>query len=486
MLMTKRLEDALADYAVSRAYPFHMPGHKRRPASCQPAIAAAMSMDITEIDGFDNLHAPQGLLKNEMEFASRLFGSQETFFSVNGSTGAILAAISAAAPFGSKILIERRCHISVYHAAYLRDLKLQYIDERLREQIELPSARDRLGAAGRTDLAAVVITSPSYEGFVKKVSAWADYAHSIGAVLIVDEAHGAHFSMHPYFPPSAIRCGADLVVQSLHKTLPALTQTALLHRVTDRVGGHELRRFLTVYETSSPSYLLMASITGCLHEMAEKGQDYFSAYANRLQALRKNLAESLQCLRLEGNGPEYDPGKILITAPAPCTGADLYRILRETYQLQPEMHGEDYVLLMTSVADTEEGFARLTKALSEIDAELQQAGRQAEIPSEAAPVGSAGRSPGYREQPGASRCPFGSDFIPPAAMRLSIAADAPRELLPLQEAEGRISADYILIYPPDSPLVVPGEVFTKETLEMLRRRLGPETSGKKVAVVSRS
>ncbi|MDO5702103.1 MAG: decarboxylase, partial [Lachnospiraceae bacterium] len=223
----KKLEHELAGYAATDAYPFHMPGHKRRmpwalahDSGARDALARAAMLDITEIDGFDNLHAPEDLIRGEMEFAARYYGAMDTFFSVNGSTCAILTAISAAVPRGGTILIERCSHISVYHAAYLRGLTVRYLPRERYHYHENVSRKDPDFFSGAD---AVVITSPSYEGFVKNVSQAADEAHAAGAVLIVDEAHGAHFSGNGYFPESAVHLGADLVIESMHKTLPALT-----------------------------------------------------------------------------------------------------------------------------------------------------------------------------------------------------------------------------------------------------------------------
>ena len=473
------LYGCLQAYTESDIYPFHMPGHKRRPAflggersggawiapsgsGIPDADQAAALCDITEVDGFDNLHAPEGIIQKEMAFAAGFYGTAETFFSVNGSTCAILAAISAAVPRGGTILIERSCHISVYHAAYLRELHVLYLPQ---NGEELCSAAAGSCASGRK-ADAIVITSPSYEGFVKDVRRYAESARAIGAVLIVDEAHGAHFSMHPYFPESAVRCGADLVIQSTHKTLPALTQTALLHNVTGAVSGEKLQRFLDIYETSSPSYVLMASLTRCIHAVAEGGSGAFETYTARLKKLRESLAVSLRHLRLAGAPCEiaagrYDPGKILILTegtalrendgrtadPAMFTGGMLYKELLENYHLQPEMKLQGAVLLMTSAADTQEGFDRLERALLEIDSTLIKA-PQCALPEKS------------RDMENFS--------LPLAAMRLSEAADLPSERVPLDEAEGRIAAEYVIQYPPDTPLVVPGEVYSRALI----RRIG--------------
>ena len=427
-----RLEEALEEYAGSDMYSFHMPGHKGQ----GPDI---FRKDITEIDGFDNLHNPEGILLDEMKRAAAFYGTKETFFLVNGSTVGILTAISAAVPFGGTILIERGCHISVYHAACLRHLKVRFIEE-LQEDRPVPGKEPGVLSGGAD---AVVITSPSYEGLVKDVRHWAEYARRFGMTLIVDEAHGAHFSMHPYFPESAVRQGADLVIQSTHKTLPAMTQTALLHNVTGRVDGRRLQRFLDIYETSSPSYILMSSVTAALHAVMDRGPSYFDDYAERLRNLRAELGK-LQHLKLL-DVPGQDPGKIVIRTDGTSvrasgirmTGPMLYDILRQTYHLQPEMKAPDYVLLMTSVSDTEEGFSRLLQALTEIDGGLLGS---AAVPDEGLSL-----------------------FLPPRRLEIFEAYEGPSKRVSLEEAVGRVSADFVIVYPPDAPVLVPGEIITEET-----------------------
>ena len=504
------LEEKLSEYAETDMYPFHMPGHKRRlqaafhatafgagaaapenplcsgvTAAPEDPLCSAARLDITEIDGFDNLHAPEGILHEEMKLAAQVCGAAETWFSVNGSTCAILAAISAAVPRNGMMLIERGCHISVYHAAGLRGLKLRYIPEGMAAfrfqhnpegmaapELQISHRGPESGGEGNTasslkraeseKISAVVITSPSYTGEVRDVRSWAEYAHALGAALIVDEAHGAHFSKHPWFPRSAVSQGADVVVQSLHKTLPALTQTALLHRVTERVSGEALSHFLDVYETSSPSYLLLASMTRCIHGMAERGEGYFEPYVGLLKKLRSELS-GLRHMRLAGSEDEiaaglYDPGKLFIQVRdhvycslldrEELSGPVLYDLLRLRYHLQPEMKTPDSVLLMTSPADSAEGFERLSAALREID-------RNAYRP---VPAGSGDPDFGNAALPGFESQPDESGF-PSCAMTITEAEDRPRETILLDEAQNRISASYVIVYPPDSPLIVPGEVF---------------------------
>lgn len=467
----KKLEAELRRYANSGMYPFHMPGHKRRGDEIH-------QIDITEIDGFDNLHDPQDLILGEMKEAAEFYGTKDTFFSVNGSTCAILTAVSASVPFGGTLLIERGCHISVYHVAYLRHLHLLYIEDLFQNGSTLQRDPDSGKKGEEKDSYlpqkpdAVVITSPSYEGCVKNVDFWVKFAHRRNIPLIVDEAHGAHFSMHPYFPKSAIQKGADLVIQSVHKTLPAMTQTALLHNVTGRISSERLEEFVDIYETSSPSYVLMASITSCLHLVEDPYQDLFEKYAGALKNLREHLSGMKHlsllggesCVLKEGEFPPYpagtntDPGKIaILTKNASISGPELYDRLREEFSLQPEMKTPELVLLMTSVYDTEEGFRRLENALLSIDAELSER----KISSEKSEEKKDKRTSGEEKTD-----------IPEAVCTIAEAMDYPKkENVLLNDAKGMVSAGYVIVFPPDAPIIVPGERYSEEVIEEIKKAL---------------
>ncbi|MDO4478994.1 MAG: aminotransferase class V-fold PLP-dependent enzyme [Lachnospiraceae bacterium] len=371
---TMRLEDKLQAYAASDDYGFHMPGHKRQTAA-NPFLGnelALASIDITEIPGFDDLHEPEGILKNEMAAAAKFYGTKATIFSVNGSTASNLAAISAAVPFEGHFLSAENCHRSVPHAIMLRHLKNRPL-KTMPFLTDVPGGIDPLSvreALKAQPAAAVMITSPTYEGVVSDVAAIAEEAHRAGALLIVDEAHGAHFSRHPAFPVSAVKLGADLVVHSLHKTLPSLTQTSVLHNVSGRVSTDSLMEWMDVYESSSPSYILMASITSCLHTIMDQREAYFAPYVERLLACREKLA-GLKHLRLVTKETLYDPSKLVIhTEGTALDGPALAEILRTKYHLVMEKVTPHYALAMTSAADTAEGFERLERALFEIDATL--------------------------------------------------------------------------------------------------------------------
>ena len=227
----ERLYDKLKAYSESDFYAFHMPGHKRNKALL--GIELPYDLDITEIDGFDDLHHADGILKEEQERAARVFGAEESHFLVNGSTAGILSAVMGCTHRGDKILVARHCHKSIYHAIYMNGLVPRYVypefDISMHMNGEISKEDVAKALAAEPDIKAVVIVSPNYDGVVSDVKGIAEVAHSYRIPLIVDEAHGPHFGFHPAFPGRANDLGADVVINSLHKTLPSLTQTAILH-----------------------------------------------------------------------------------------------------------------------------------------------------------------------------------------------------------------------------------------------------------------
>lgn len=453
----------------SDRYPFHMPGHKRNLAnvlgqegvygckngtksnSPENILVQAAGLDITEIDGFDNLHAPEGILKEALDRAAALYGADETLYSVNGSTAGLLTAISAAVPEGSKVLTARNCHKAVYHAIYLRRLKPVYLYPDVIGEISIADALKpediRRAMAENPDAAAVILTSPTYDGICADVAAIADIVHAYNAVLIVDAAHGAHFGFHPDFPESPVRSGADLTVVSLHKTLPAMTQTALLHVKGNRVDRERVRMFSGMYQTSSPSYFFMAGMDACMRLIEEKGASLWDAFwHDRAYFLHKT--EKLQSLRVFACSRRMDAGKILIeTGKTGLTGQQLYDILLEKYHLQMEMAAGNYVTAIVTCCDSREGWERLAEALTRIDAEYGS------------------RSLGNGDGIQTARRPY-----PELERRMPLteALDQNKEWCPLCEAKGRIAGGFINLYPPGIPLAVPGEVLSGEVIGLIQ------------------
>ena len=258
--------EKLKAYSDSDYYGFHMPGHKRKMHMSWDADP--YTVDITEIEGFDDLHHAEGILKEAQERAARIYHADETHFLVNGSTVGILSAIMGVTDKGDQILVARNCHKSVYHAIYLNELEPVYVypeyDEKTGLNGEVKADEIALLLEKNPNIKAVMIVSPTYDGVVSDVKKIAEVAHAHEIPLIVDEAHGAHFGFDPYFPKNANENGADIVIHSVHKTLPSLTQTALLHINGTFVNREKVRMYLHMLQSSSPSYVLMASIDECM------------------------------------------------------------------------------------------------------------------------------------------------------------------------------------------------------------------------------
>lgn len=450
-----RLHKKLEEYGKSDFYPFHMPGHKRNPLSV--AGDFPVQKDITEIAGFDNLHHPVDILKTAQEEVARLYGVKESFYCINGSTGAILAAVSASVKRNGHILIARNCHKAVYHAAYLRELKVTCIypheDSELGINGGISPQRVERCLSDNPEIEAVLITSPTYDGIVSDIKKIAEITHKYQIPLIVDEAHGAHFHFSEYFPVSAAELGADIVIHSLHKTLPSMTQTSLIHLCSDRVSRELLVRFLGIYQTSSPSYVLMASMDACLDQLKEDGDRMFSEYIRNLERTRERLGKC-RYIRLENTVPDpamgiYDVDRsklIFSTVHSTLNGKQLTEILRSEFHLEMEMEAESYTLALTSVGDREEGFERLCSAIEEIDRqeslkyteniEVQEKNKYQELNQ---------------------------------IMKISQAMDALTERIPLEESIGRVSAEFAYLYPPGIPLLVPGEQITGLLIKNMRR-----------------
>lgn len=468
----KGLKDKLEAYEESGIYPFHMPGHKRNTAGLP--LWNPWQIDVTEVEGTDNLYHADGILKEAMERAARLSGAEHSYFLVNGSTGGILSAIASVVRPGDTVLVARNCHKSVYHAIALNHLKAVYLYPewigRYRMAGGICAGKLEKALTENPQIRSVIITSPTYEGMVSDIGQIAEIVHKRGIPLIVDEAHGAHFNQEG-FPSSAVRMGADIVIQSYHKTLPALTQTGVLHLSGKLVDKGKLERLLAVYQTSSPSYVLMASIDYAAAYLEQHKND-MKDYGERLKRLRRELSGlvhiTLPGQELVGSYGVYavDNSKLVLNvcgkqySGRAFGGRDLYETLRLEYGLQCEMSMESYALAMTSVMDTEEGYQRLERALYEIDKGLS--GEAAEDSVEAVWDGS-----------------LSTENAPKAAYTITQSEYAPKHAVAFGQAAGEISGEYLYLYPPGVPLLVPGERVTEEVIRRAvhLEKLGFELQG---------
>lgn len=458
------LYERLTEYASSEYYGFHMPGHKR--SRIIKADALPYEIDITEIEGFDDLHHAAGILKEAQQRAAYIYGAEETHYLINGSTVGLLSAVLGCTRRGDRIIVARNCHKSVYNAVYLNELRPIYIypeyDPDTEINGEINTKRLEVLLQENEDISAVVITSPTYDGVVSDIERIAEIVHKRNIPLILDEAHGAHLGFHPYFPQNGNQCHADVVIHSIHKTLPAFTQTALLHMNGTRVDRRKIRKYLHMLQSSSPSYVLMAGIDECIRLLCEQGKKLFDDYAALLQNIRRSLGqlENMKLLSAE----KYDFSKLVISVKNTAlkatgdifSGRDLYTALLKNYKIQAEMAAGSYVVLMTSPADTEDGMMRLLHALTEIDKKLE-----------------------YKEEKNADFFKLQMPEQIYTAYETEKEQEKGTQYLPWDLAVGYISAEYAYLYPPGIPMLVPGEKISRQIADQIRlyKEMGFEIQG---------
>ncbi|MCR5746396.1 MAG: DegT/DnrJ/EryC1/StrS family aminotransferase [Lachnospiraceae bacterium] len=357
----------------SDIYPFHMPGHKRQ--SDGSWLGEINKYDITEIDGFDNLQHPEGIIADIEKGYADHYGVRKAHLLVNGSTCGILSSIATVNPHRSMLLMDRGAHQSAFNAVYLGELSSHYLKREILPFFDIPlgispeeveKAIYELERSGKLPKA-VFITSPTYEGFISDIDSIAKIVHTYNIPLIVDGAHGASLKVSE---------NADITVVSLHKTLPALTQLGLVLVNGDLINDDELKKYINIFQTSSPSYILMASAEKCLTFMQKELKTRSKILSDELEKVYR-LNGELKNLRLIG--PDligkygvfsYDKSKInLVGCNEKNSGKRIYDRLRTDYKIQPEMYMGYDCLLMASVMDTGIGFTRLMDAIKAIDEE---------------------------------------------------------------------------------------------------------------------
>ncbi|MBE6005312.1 MAG: aminotransferase class V-fold PLP-dependent enzyme [Lachnospiraceae bacterium] len=426
MKRKQSLFEYLKSYNEKGIYPLHMPGHKRRmpdplffrEAGAQDAFAQDVSggtaqqyghlpeslrtdtgssvfpgnliaYDFTEVEGTDDLHHAEGILKDSMERTARVFGADKSYYLVNGSTSGNLIGVSAICPLNGELIVARNCHRSVFHALELRNITPHFVYPDFDRDFGIfggvtPEAVEELfrkypGSSG------VVITSPTYEGVVSDIQAIAEVCHRHGAVLFVDEAHGAHFGLvkSSGFPESAVKCGADLSVQSAHKTLIGLTQTAFLHMKSSLVDVGKIERFIDIYETSSPSYPMMISLDACTGMVLDEGEEVFGNWAETLRLFDEKIAplRHFRVLCHGGDTPEdhgffdFDKSKLLVNCRnTHLNGESFMEIMRDRFGFELEMQLSDNALAMTGPGDDRQQILRFAEALLTLDREEEKRG----------------------------------------------------------------------------------------------------------------
>lgn len=450
------LEKYFQHYNEKNLLPLHMPGHQRK---TEMGAALPYAYDYTEVEELDNLHAPEGVLREAMNRTAAYYGCPDCFYLVNGSSSGLQAGIFALLEEGDEVVVARNCHRSVFYALSLRKAKIHFLLPEFWEDFSCfgsisPKEVERL-LREFPKSKALVFTSPSYEGVVSDVEAIARLCHENGLSLLVDEAHGAHFSPKKgaSFPVSAISLGADLVVQSPHKTLCSLTQSAWILGNGERYSREKLSFYLSVFQTTSPSYPLMLSLEKATTLLEREGEVLFSHWKEVMKGFREE-ARKLSSFSFLWEKEEacfaMDCSKIFLRAlgiPKLRLGRDLAKLLREDYGIESEMHSGENLLLMTGPFISDEELDRLFLALKDIERR-------------------------FGEEKGKPLC---SKLLSSALYQISVADNTLQiseglkegEELNLRDGEGRICLEYLSLYPPGIPLLFPGEKLTAEKIQAI-------------------
>lgn len=492
---------AACSYANRNPVRVHMPGHKGRkafPASSDtftpgsPQWAGALiddlrAVDMTESPGLDNLHYPTGCIRESERRAEAVFGSERSYFLVNGATSGIQASLLAARmTFGKgTILLPRNVHKSLVSSMVMSGLEpvFAWPEYSAEFSVHMPldwtrieETLDDLEKRGEAKPRAIFVINPTYSGFAIDLTEIAKEAHARGIALVVDEAHGPHFAVGRGLPKPALKSGADLVIHGLHKTTIAYTQTAMLH-----MGMGASRRFpglpdaveeaLRAVQTTSPSYILMSSIEQAVEVMEKDGGRWVNRGTETALELAGRLS-SIPGLTIAGYGKDaasspdvvHDPSKLMVILDGlSVTGPEAVRYMIKECNIVPEMTGPNYVLMLISGAHGPADVEVIVKAFASLAERFP--GR--ERANASAPAGdAAGR--GCSCQGRGKIADLNKEMPrPEKAMSLRDAFLSISTPVPVKEAAGKIAADTVVIYPPGSPLITPGERIGPEIVEYI-------------------
>lgn len=423
---------------------FHMPGHKKgfiyESLGCGSLLEKIYKLDTTEIPGTDNLHSPEESIKDSLKIASEAFKSDKTYYLINGSTCGIEAAIMAVTKPNDKVIINRDCHQSAINACIVGDVNPVYInpiinkDSNTLDGVKFKDVKEIIDK--NLDAKAIFLTYPTYFGQVFNLRDICEYAHNKNMVVIVDEAHGAHFGLSDKLPNTALSEGADLVIQSTHKTLPAFTQSSMIHVKGNRVDKNKLSNMLRITQSSSPSYLLMASLEIAVDIYVNKGSYLMEELLDNIQKFKTEV-KNLEFIKIDSS---QDETKLFLnTKNLGITGYELEDILRKKYKIQVELSNYYGALLIATIGNTKKEFDKLREALIEIDKTMKT---ETELKDIYYPLN-----------------------IPKKILTPRQAFYTDTKSVKINDSIGEISGEYIIPYPPGVSLVSPGEEITREVIE---------------------
>lgn len=444
--------DALRLYQKKGITSFDVPGHKRGRRVCdlQKLIGKrTFLMDVNAPVGLDSYSKPHGVIKESMELAAEAYHADNAFFLVNGSSSGVHIMIMTVCYDGDKILLPRNTHKSVTNALIMSGAVPVYIGPEINEEFGIACGVSEAATIRaideNPDAKVLFLVYPTYYGACSNIKAVIDYAHSKGVIVLVDQAHGAHFSFSSALPKSAAELGADLVVTSTHKTGGSLTQSAMLLHNEGFVKYHSIKKRVLMFHTTSPSYILMASLESSRKLLATEGEEIFSELAWECKKAKKELSKipGLVVLNPNSNSSathKYDPTKIVIKVTGlGLDGFDVYDIMFEKYGIQMELAEPTLVLAVIAIGDSKETIHKLVDAFKDLSDTYYGKYEPLVVPQERI-------------------------RIPPSIMSPRQAFYSEKKAVNIEDAIGEVAAEAVMIYPPGIPLCVPGERITSETI----------------------
>ncbi|SNX53949.1 aminotransferase class I/II-fold pyridoxal phosphate-dependent enzyme [Thermoanaerobacterium sp. RBIITD] len=446
------LFEALKKYVDENVYAFHVPGHKHGKGLeefTEYVGKAIMNIDVNSMEDLDNLANPIGVIKDAHELAAQAFDADYAYFLINGTTSGIQAMIMAATEPGDKIIMPRNAHKSAFSALILAGVVPVYIYPEINEELDIAlgikAEQVKDAIITNPDAKAVLMLNPTYYGITSELKEIIELAHSYNMAVLCDEAHGSHFYFHPNMPPGGIKLGADISAMSIHKTGGSLTQSSLLISKGNRVEPLIIKSILNLTQSTSASYVLMASLDAARKQLATKGKEmldkviYLSKHAreeiNKIKGIRAITQDDIKEPFL------FDPTKLVINiSRTGMTGYEIMRLLRTEYHVQLEMADLSNIMAIISLGDDIEAIDYLVKSLNEL----------------------------LQEKEGTNEIITGSIVRPEVIVAPRDAYYGRNRSVPLDMAAGEISAEMIMAYPPGIPMVCPGEKITKDLIDRVK------------------
>jgi arginine decarboxylase len=455
------LFSGLVEHAKKNPIQFHIPGHKKG-AGIDTEFRSfigdnALSIDLINIGPLDDLHSPKGMIKKAQELAAEAFGADHTFFSVQGTSGAIMTMVMAVCGPGDKIIVPRNVHKSVMSAIVFSGAIPIFIhpevDVNLGISHGITNESVERALEQHPDAKGVLVINPTYFGIVADLKKIVEIAHSYQVPVLVDEAHGVHIHFHEDLPISAMQAGADMAATSVHKLGGSMTQSSILNVREGLVSSKRVQAILSMLTTTSTSYLLLASLDVARKRLATEGRELVGKTIQLSNYMRDeiNKIEHLYCVGEEILGTkatfDYDPTKLIISIKdLGLTGYDVEKWLREKYNIEVEMSDLYNILCIITPGDTKNEADILINALKTLSSE-------------------------FHHLSGKVKAQVLLPDIPKLALTPRDAFYSDTEIVPIEEAAGRIIAEFVMVYPPGIPIFIPGEIITKDNLSYIEMNM---------------